>query len=56
MEVALMLIQEGLGNEEMGERLSISERTIKSHVYSIYQKFGVKKRAEFMAKILNREQ
>jgi DNA-binding CsgD family transcriptional regulator len=53
-EVALMLVQEGLSNEEIGNRLCISERTVKSHVYQIYQKFGVKKRAEFLAKVLNK--
>jgi DNA-binding CsgD family transcriptional regulator len=53
-EVALLLVQEGLSNEEMGKRLCISERTIKSHVYSIYQKFGVKKRAAFLTKVLNK--
>jgi DNA-binding NarL/FixJ family response regulator len=53
MEVALMLVHEGLSNEEMGERLFISKSTVKSHVYSIYQKFGVRKRAELLAKILS---
>jgi DNA-binding CsgD family transcriptional regulator len=53
-EVALLLVQEGLSNEEMGNRLCISERTIKSHVYQIYQKFGVKKRAAFLAKALKK--
>ena len=51
-EVALLMVQEGLSNEEMGERLFISENTIKFHVYNIYQKFGVKKRAAFLAKVL----
>jgi DNA-binding CsgD family transcriptional regulator len=53
-EVALLLAQEGLSNEEMGKRLYISERTIKSHIYQIYRKFGVKKRAAFLAKALNK--
>jgi DNA-binding CsgD family transcriptional regulator len=50
MEVALLLAQEGLSNEEMGNRLFISERTIKFHITNIFQKFGVKGRAEFMVK------
>ena len=52
MAVALLMVQEGLSNEEIGERLFISKNTIKFHVYNIYQKFSVKKRAAFLAKVL----
>ena len=52
MEVALLLANEGLSNKELGNRLFISERTIKSHVSNIFQKFSVKSRAEFMAKVI----
>ena len=38
-----------LGAGEIGERLYISERTVNDHIASIYRKFGVRKRAEFMA-------
>jgi DNA-binding CsgD family transcriptional regulator len=54
MDVALLMVQEGLDNKEMGKRLFISENTIKFHIYNIYQKFGVKKRAELLAKVLNK--
>jgi DNA-binding CsgD family transcriptional regulator len=53
-EVALLMAQEGLGYKEMGERLYISPLTIKVHVSHVFQKTGVKKRAEFMAKVLNK--
>jgi len=49
-EVALLMLQEGLSNEEMGKRLYISLTTIKSHVSQIYRKLGVKSRAAFWAK------
>jgi DNA-binding CsgD family transcriptional regulator len=53
-EVALLMAREGLGNKEIGDRLYISPLTIKSHVSQIFQKYGVKKRAEFLVKVLNK--
>jgi DNA-binding CsgD family transcriptional regulator len=50
-EVALLMVREGLSNEEMGERLFISIPTVKSHVSRIYRKFGVKSRAAFLVKV-----
>ncbi|MCL1929271.1 MAG: LuxR C-terminal-related transcriptional regulator, partial [Treponema sp.] len=50
-EVAMLLAHEGLSYEEMGNRLFISERTIKFHVSNIFQKFGVIKRVAFLAKL-----
>jgi DNA-binding CsgD family transcriptional regulator len=55
MEVALLMAQEGLSNKEMGERLFISEDTVKFHLHNIYQKFGVKKRVAFLAMVFNKE-
>jgi len=49
MEVAGLLVMEGLGKKEIGERLFIAEGTAKLHISKIYQKFDVKNRAEFMA-------
>jgi DNA-binding NarL/FixJ family response regulator len=54
MEIALLMAREGLSYKEMGERLYISPLTIKVHVSHIFQKLDVKKRAEFMAKVLKR--
>jgi pimeloyl-ACP methyl ester carboxylesterase/DNA-binding CsgD family transcriptional regulator len=42
----LALITEGLGNAEIGERLSISGKTVRNHVSSVFDKLGVWTRAQ----------
>jgi pimeloyl-ACP methyl ester carboxylesterase/DNA-binding CsgD family transcriptional regulator len=42
----LNLITEGLGNAEIGERLSISEKTVRNHVSNVFDKLGVWTRAQ----------
>lgn len=42
----LELISEGLSNQEIGERLFISESTIKSHVSNLFVKLDVKRRTQ----------
>jgi DNA-binding CsgD family transcriptional regulator len=49
IEVANLLVKEGAGKQEIGERLFIAPGTVKIHISKIYQKFDVKTRAEFMA-------
>jgi DNA-binding CsgD family transcriptional regulator len=49
IEVAELLVLEGLGKKEVGERLHIAPGTAKIHISKIYKKFEVKTRAEFMA-------
>ena len=44
----LALVSEGLGNSEIGERLSISEKTVRNHISSVYDKLGVWTRAQAM--------
>ena len=44
----LVLITEALSNAEIGERLAISEKTVRNHVSSIYDKLGVWSRAQAM--------
>ena len=44
----LTLITEGLGNNEIGERLSISGKTVRNHISSVYDKLGVWSRAQAM--------
>ena len=44
----LTLITEGLGNNEIGERLSISEKTVRNHISNVYDKLGVWTRAQAM--------
>lgn len=41
-------INEGLGNAQIGERLSISEKTVRNHISSVYDKLGVWNRAQAM--------
>jgi LuxR family maltose regulon positive regulatory protein len=45
----LALIAEGLTNREVGQRLYISEGTVKAHTSSIYGKLGVKSRTQAVA-------
>jgi len=40
----LGLVGEGLRNAQIGERLFVSERTVKAHVTSLFRKLGVKGR------------
>jgi pimeloyl-ACP methyl ester carboxylesterase/DNA-binding CsgD family transcriptional regulator len=42
----LVLITEGLGNAEIGERLSISEKTVRNHISGVFDKLGVWTRAQ----------
>jgi len=49
IEIANLLVKEGFGKNEIGERLFIAPGTAKVHISNIYQKFGVDNRAEFMA-------
>ena len=42
----LKLISEGLFNKEIGNRLNISERTVKNHIASIFKKIGVADRTQ----------
>ena len=42
----LALIAEGLGNAEIAERLSISDKTVRNHISNIFDKLGVWTRAQ----------
>ena len=42
----LTLIAEGLGNADIGERLAISEKTVRNHVSHLFDKLGVWTRAQ----------
>ena len=42
----LALISEGLGNADIGERLAISEKTVRNHVSNLFDKLGVWTRAQ----------
>ena len=45
----LILMTQGLSNEEVADRLALSEGTVKNHVSNIYIKLGVHSRAEAVA-------
>ncbi|HVF30720.1 MAG TPA: response regulator transcription factor, partial [Pyrinomonadaceae bacterium] len=42
----LGLIAQGLSNAEIGDRLSISEKTVRNHVSNVFDKLGVSTRAQ----------
>lgn len=48
----LALVRDGLTNAEIAERLYLAESTIKSHLSSIFTKFGVRSRKEVAAAFL----
>jgi len=50
-QVALCCV-EGLTNAEIGRRLEVSEQTVKFHLRHVFIKFGVKRRAELISRLL----
>jgi len=44
----------GLSNREIANRLSITEQTVKDHLYTIYQKVSVKSRSQLISKLSKR--
>jgi DNA-binding NarL/FixJ family response regulator len=52
----LALVRNGLTNAEIAERLVLAESTIKSHLASIFTKFGVRSRKEVVAAFSDWEQ
>lgn len=51
----LALVRNGLTNAEIAERLFLAESTIKSHLASIFTKFGVRSRKEVVAAFVDLE-
>jgi DNA-binding CsgD family transcriptional regulator len=51
-QVALYCV-EGLTNAEIGKRLNVSDQTVKFHLRHIFIKFGVKRRAELISRLLS---
>ena len=43
------MVYDGLRNREIGEKLFISEGTVKSHLHTIYEKLGVKTRVQLVS-------
>lgn len=50
----LHLITEGLGNAQIAERLSISEKTVRNHVSNLFDKLGVWTRAQAIVFAIDR--
>ena len=50
-QVALCCV-EGLTNAEIGNRLSVTEQTVKFHLRHVFIKFGVRRRAELISRLL----
>src|SRR5215813_12294041 len=50
----LLLITQGLGNAQIAERLSISEKTVRNHVSHLFDKLGVWTRAQAIVFALER--
>jgi DNA-binding CsgD family transcriptional regulator len=46
MEILILLAEDGRSNFRIGEKLYISERTVRSHLRIIMQKFGVNNRTQ----------
>jgi DNA-binding CsgD family transcriptional regulator len=46
----LLLIHEGLSNQQIADKLFISENTIKKHISNIFQKLQVERRTEAIKK------
>lgn len=42
----LIMIKDGMSNSDVSESLKLSEHTVKSHLYNIYKKIGVRNRME----------
>ena len=45
----VLLVAEGLSNKEIAGQLDISERTVETHVQSIFRKLGIRKRTRLAA-------
>ncbi|MGH9967629.1 MAG: response regulator transcription factor [Pyrinomonadaceae bacterium] len=50
-QVALCCV-EGLTNAEIGARLQVTDQTVKFHLRHVFIKFGVKRRAELISRLL----
>jgi DNA-binding CsgD family transcriptional regulator len=50
-QVALLCMR-GLTNADIGRRLRVSEQTVKFHLRHVFIKFGVRRRAELISKLL----
>jgi DNA-binding NarL/FixJ family response regulator len=52
----LALLELGLSNQEISDRLGITVRTVKNHVHNILEKVGARRRGEAVAAVRRRRQ
>lgn len=52
----MSLVAEGLTNPQIADQLTVSRRTVSTHLYRIFKKVGVPWRAEVVAATVRREQ
>ena len=45
------LLAEGLTNQQIGARLFLSEKTIETHLTRVFQKLGLRSRAQVAARV-----
>ncbi len=45
----LALLADGLTNKEIGERLDLTEKTVKNYLATVFDKLGVSRRAQAAA-------
>ena len=45
----VQLASRGLTNREIGERLTLSEATVKTYMHALFRELGVRNRAELVA-------
>jgi two-component system nitrate/nitrite response regulator NarL len=50
LKIAL-LVARGLSNKEVARELGVTEGTVKTHLYRIFRKLGVKRRYDLIGKI-----
>ncbi len=53
--LVILCCVEGLSNGEIGERLRISEQTVKFHLRYIFDKFSVRRRTELVSHLLTKK-
>lgn len=53
--LVILCCVEGLSNGEIGERLHISEQTVKFHLRYIFDKFSVRRRTELVSRLLTKK-
>jgi DNA-binding NarL/FixJ family response regulator len=53
VEIAILnLLEDGLSNKEIAQRLGIAAVTVKSHLTKLYRRFGVRTRLELLAYVM----